>query len=67
MFWPNSYKLKKSGTCVLLKYRYIPHNNNLLDLFVRPKMTCLWRHHCLHDVFTLRNSFNMDKISKKNP
>ena len=37
---------KKSYICILLKYRYIPHNNNLLlipDLFVRPMMMSLWR------------------------
>ena len=44
---------KKSFICILLKYRYIPHNNNLLlipDLFVRSMMTCIWRHYWLHDV-----------------
>ena len=35
---------KKSFICTLLKYRYIPHINNLLlipDLCVRPMKTCL--------------------------
>ena len=44
---------KKSFICILLKHHYIPHINNLLlilDLFVRPIMTCLWRHYWPHDV-----------------
>ena len=43
---------KKSFICILLKHRYIPHLNHLLlipDLFVRPMMTCFWRHYRLHD------------------
>ena len=45
----------------MLKYCYIPHNNNLLlipDLFVGSTMTCLWRHYWLYDVFTQHNSFH---------
>ena len=52
----------------MLKYCYIPHNNNLLlipDLFVGSTMTCLWHRYWLYDVFTQHNSFHMNKISKK--
>ena len=44
---------KKLFICIPLKHRYIPRINNLLlipALFVRPMMTCLWRHCRLHDV-----------------
>ena len=62
-----SDRYKKSFMCILLKYRYIPHNNNLLlisDLFVRHMMTCLWRHYWLHDVFRQHDTFHMNEISK---
>ena len=60
LFWEERYDIlriihtyKKSFTWILLKHCYVPHINNLLlilDLFVKPIITCLWHHYWLQDV-----------------